>query len=67
METVPPAVEVQRLFFFRDFNFIYLFLNVLDLPCCARVFSSCGEMGLLFVMVCGLLNVVASLAADNSL
>ena len=31
--------------------------------CCARSFSSCGERGLLFIAVCGLLIVVASLVA----
>ena len=30
------------------------------LCCCVRAFSSCGERGLLFVAVCGLLLVVAS-------
>ena len=41
--------------------FIYLFLSALGLRCCAQAFSSCGERGLLFVVVCGLLIVVASL------
>ena len=41
--------------------FIYLFLAALHLHCCAWAFSSCGERGLLFVAVCGLLIVVASL------
>ena len=40
--------------------FIYLFLAALGLRCCARAFSSCGERGLLFVVVHGLLIVVAS-------
>ena len=30
-------------------------------------FSSCGEQGLLFVAVCGLLTVVASLVAEHGL
>ena len=34
---------------------------------CARVFSSCGEQGLLFVVVCGLLIAVASLFAEHGL
>ena len=37
-------------FFFLSFlknNFIYLFLTVLGLCCCAQAFSSCGEWGLL--------------------
>ena len=41
--------------------FIYLFLAVLGLRCCARAFSSCGERGLLFVAVHGLLIAVACL------
>ena len=40
---------------------MYLFLAALGLRCCARAFSSCGELGLLFVVVCGLLIAVASL------
>ena len=47
--------------------FIYLFLAALGLRCCARVFSSCGERGLLFVAVHGLLVVVASLVAEHGL
>ena len=41
--------------------FIYLFLAALGLHCCAQASSSCGELGLLFVAVCWLLIVVASL------
>ena len=36
-------------------------MAVLGLCCCARAFSSCGERGLLFVVVHGLLTAVASL------
>ena len=46
---------------------IYLLLAALGLYCCARAFSSCGEWGLLFVAVRGLLIVVASLAVENGL
>ena len=35
--------------------FIYLFLAALGLRCCVWAFSSCGERGLLFVVVHGLL------------
>ena len=35
------------LFFLFLFLFNLLFLAVLDLRCCARAFSSCGEGGLL--------------------
>ena len=44
--------------------FIYLFLVVLGLRCCARAFSSCGERGLLFIAVHGLLIAVASLVSE---
>ena len=61
-------------FFFNEkkmyvfiYLFIYLFLAVLGLHCCARAFSSCGELGLLFVAVCGLLIVVASLIEEHGL
>ena len=56
-------------FFFNKFIYlcIYLFMAVLGLRCCARAFSSCGERGLLFVVVCGLLIAVASLIAEHGL
>ena len=48
-------------------KFIYLFLAALGLGCCAQAFSSCGEWGLLFVAVHGLLVVVASLVVEHGL
>ena len=59
----------QTLFMYVTL-FIYLlvlFLAALGLHCCARAFSSCGERGLLFVAVRGLLIVVASLVAEHRL
>ena len=54
--------------FFKQFiYFIYLFLAVLGLHCCVRFFSSCGERGLLFVAVRGLLVAVSSLVAKHRL
>ena len=47
------------LCFFKN-KFIYI-LAALGLRCCVRAFSSCGERGLLFVAVCGLLIAVALL------
>ena len=44
---------------------IYLFLAALGLRCCTQAFSSCGERGLLFVAVCGLLITVASLVVEH--
>ena len=42
-------------------------MAALGLRCCARAFSSCGERGLLFVEVRGLLIVVASRVAEHRL
>ena len=47
--------------------FIYLFLAVLGLRCCAWAFSGCGKWGLLFIAVRGLLIVVASLVVEHGL
>ena len=47
--------------------FIYLFLAALGLCCCVQAFSSCSEWGLLFVVVRGLLIVVASFVAEHGL
>ena len=58
----------QAMTFFFFFNkFIYLFLAALGLYCCAQVFSSCGEQGLLFIAVRGLLIAVASLVTEHGL
>ena len=58
----------QVLFLKNKFYlFIYLFLAALGLCCCARAFSSCGEWGLLFIVVRGLLTAVASLVAEHRL
>ena len=54
-----------RLFFFLIY--FYLFLAVLGLCCSVQAFSSCGERGLLFVAVLGLLIAVASLVAEHGL
>ena len=45
----------------------FFFLAALGLCCCVRAFSSCGEQGLLFVTVHGLLIAVASLVAEHGL
>ena len=52
---------------FLKIYFIYLFLAALGLHCCTRAFSSCGEWGLLFIAVHGLLIAVASLDAEHGL
>ena len=60
-----PGVVFYFYFFFK--KFIYLFLAVSGLCCCAWTFSSCGEQGLLFVAVRGLLVAVASLVEEHGL
>ena len=55
--------QVFIIFFNKFIYFIYLFLAALGLRCC----SSCGERGLLFVAVHGLLIAVASLVAEHGL
>ena len=42
-------------------------MAVLGLCCCARAFPSCGERGLLFIAVRGLLIAVVSLVAEHVL
>ena len=53
--------------FFFFFFLINLFLAELGLPCCAQAFPSCGERGLLFLAVRGLLIEVASFVAELGL
>ena len=54
------------LLFFKIFiYFIYLFLAVLGLHCCTWAFPNCGEQGLLFIAVRGLLIAVASLVVKH--
>ena len=57
----------SSLYILGFFIFFCFFLAVLGLHCCAWAFCSCGEQGLLFVAVCGLLIAVASLAAGHGL
>ena len=52
--------EESRSLSFLKKLFIYLFLAVLGLHCCAWAFSSCCEKGLLFIAVRRLLIAVAS-------
>ena len=61
--TIPPPGKSQEFFFY----FLVFFLAVLSLCCCTWALSSCGEWGLLFSAVCGLLMAVASLVAEHGL
>ena len=59
------TVEAQPFVFslplFLKKIYLFIILAVLGLCCCAQAFSSCGERGLLFIVVHGLLMAVASL------
>ena len=63
------TVSVSALvgFFFNINLFIYLLLAALGLHCCAWAFSSCGEQGILFVVMCGILTAMSSLVAEHGL
>ena len=58
LTTAPPG---------KPLFFIYLFLAALGLRCCVGALSSCGEWGLLFIAVHGLLIAVASLVVEHGL
>ena len=54
--------------FFKNkyiYLFIYLFMSAWVFVAARRLFSSCGEQGLLFVAVRGLLNAVASFVVEH--
>ena len=56
------------IFFFKIYLlYFYLFLAALGLCCCTWAFSSCGERGLLFIAVRGLLIAVTSLVVEHGL
>ena len=64
----PAGQYIIILCIFKKYMYLfYLFLAALGLRCCARAFSSCGKQGLLFVVVHGLLNAVASLVTEHGL
>ena len=64
LELVSPALAGGFFFFLI---FIYLFVAALGLRCCMWAFPSCGEQGLLFIAVLGLLIAVTSLVAEHGL
>ena len=73
-EQIHLSQEMRNLILFYFILFIlfcsllfFFFLAVLGLRCCVWAFSSCGEWGLLFIVVRGLLIAVASLAAEHRL
>ena len=52
-------------FFFSEFYLCFQLCWVF--VAASRFFSSCGEQGLLFIAVCGLLIAVASLIAEHGI
>ena len=60
-------MQIYIYIYIYIYLFIYLFLAALGLRCWARAFSSCGEQGLLFVVVRGLLIAGASLVVEHGL
>ena len=57
---------LKLLMEFYYYYYYYFWLRWVFVTAC-RLFSSCGELGLLFVEVCGLLIAVASLVAESGL
>ena len=60
-------ISKEDVLFLKKKKFIYLFLAALGLRCCTQAFSSCGEWGLVFLVVRGLLIAVASLVVEHGL
>ena len=59
-------IKLRTIFYLFIYLLTYL-LSALGLRHCALAFFSCGEQGLLFVAVRGLLIAVASLVAEHGL
>ena len=59
--------KLSFFFFFNKFVHLFIYFWLRWVFVAAWAFSSCGERGLLFVAVRGLLIVVASLAAEHGL
>ena len=66
LEPVSPALAGGFFFFLNKFIYLFIF-GCIGLCCCTQAFSSCGERGLFFVAVCGLLIAVASLVEEHGL
>ena len=65
--TVSACLFVILINFLKIYFIYFYFLAVLGIRCCVRAFSSCGERGLLFVVVRGLLIAVASPVVEHRL
>ena len=57
--------NLKSMDFFLIYFIYFYFCLLWGLRCCTRAFSSCGEQGLLFIAVRGLLITVASLVAEH--
>ena len=58
-------IYLFSLFFWL--HWVFVAARVLLSSCGAQAFSSCGEQGLLFIVVCGLLTAGASLVVEHGL
>ena len=65
--TILSFQKLMHFFFLNLFILIIYFWLRWVLVATCGLFSSCGERGLLFIVVCGLLIVVASLVAEHGL
>ena len=61
------AITCHYYYFFLIIILFILFLAVLGLRFCVRVFSSCGEWGPLFIAMRGPLTIAASLVVEHRL
>ena len=59
---VAKLFQVHISFYFNKFIYLFLFLAVLGLCCCAQALFSCSKWRLLLAAACGLLIVVAFVA-----
>ena len=61
------ALQSDQPTFQSWLKYFLFFLAELGLHCCTWAFSSCGEQGLLFIVVLGLLTAVASLIVQHGI
>ena len=63
----PEAINLYNKYLGSQIDSSFCFFGCAGSSCCVPAFSSCGEPGLLFVVVSGLLVVVAFLVAEHRL
>ena len=64
---IKERMDMASFFLINLFIFYLFIFGRVVFFCCVRAFSSCGEQGLLFVVMHRLLTVVASLVAEHRL